>query len=85
MLPEQVVRVVTIPTADFEDVAKAPRREQPDDCAAAGQERVQPDGRAVKEVLRCADPLLRNRGSNRGEDAVLRGRRRRRLLADTGR
>ena len=82
MLPEQVVRIVAVAAAHLEDVAEALRREQADDGARPRQERVEPDGRAVEEVLGRSDTVLWDCSLDGVEDAVLRGSRRRRLLAD---
>ena len=51
-LPEQVVRIVAVAAADLEHVAEAAGREQADDGAAALEQRVQPDRRAVQEERR---------------------------------
>ena len=75
--------IAAVAASDLEHVAEAACREQADDGARAGEERVEADGRAVQEVARDAQSRSAGTDAATAASTPLFGRSRcRRLLPD---
>ena len=80
MTPEEVVWVGAVASGDLEHVPEAACGKQADDGARAGEQRVQPNGRAVEEELGPVEPIARNGRLDRSKYALLGARGRGRHL-----
>ena len=53
--PEQIVRIATIPSSHLQNVTKAASRKQPHDRAGTRHQRIKPNGRTMKEIMRALE------------------------------